>query len=60
MGGEPCPAELAARWAGRCRFFNAYGPTETTITATCVECRDGMLPPLIGRPLPNVRVYLLD
>jgi acyl carrier protein len=45
---------------GRCRFFNAYGPTETTITATCVECRDGLLPPLIGRPLPNVRVYLLD
>ena len=60
VGGEPCSAELAARWAGRCRFFNAYGPTETTITTTYVEYRDGALPPLIGRPLPNVRVYLLD
>ena len=60
MGGEPCSTELAARWAGRCRFFNTYGPTETTITATYVEYRDGALPPLIGRPLPNVRVYLLD
>jgi amino acid adenylation domain-containing protein/non-ribosomal peptide synthase protein (TIGR01720 family) len=60
VGGEPCPTELAKRWAGRCRFFNAYGPTETTVTATCVEYRDGAQPPLIGRPLPNVRVYLLD
>lgn len=60
VGGEPCSAELAARWAGRCRFFNTYGPTETTVTTTCVEYRDGAMPPLIGRPLPNVRVYLLD
>jgi amino acid adenylation domain-containing protein len=60
VGGEPCSAELAARWAGRCRFFNAYGPTETTVTTTYVEYRDGALPPLIGQPLPNVRIYLLD
>jgi amino acid adenylation domain-containing protein len=60
VGGEPCSAELAARWAGQCRFFNAYGPTETTITATYVEYCNGALPPLIGRPLPNVRVYILD
>jgi amino acid adenylation domain-containing protein len=60
VGGEPCPAELAARWAGRCRFFNSYGPTEATVTTTCVECRDKVLPPLVGRPLPNVRLYVLD
>jgi amino acid adenylation domain-containing protein len=60
VGGEPCPAGLVARWANRCRFFNAYGPTETSVTTTCVEYRHGALPPLIGRPLPNVRVYLLD
>lgn len=60
VGGEPCSAKLAVRWMNQCRFFNAYGPTETTITATCVEYRDGALPPLIGRPLPNVRVYVLD
>lgn len=60
VGGEPCPAELAARWMGRCRFFNTYGPTETTVTTTYIEYRNGVLPPLIGRPLPNVRVYLLD
>ena len=60
VGGEACAPELVARWAGRCRFFNAYGPTEATITATFVEYRDGAAPPNIGRPLPNVRVYLLD
>src|SRR5207249_4607581 len=60
VGGEPCAAELAARWAGRCRFFNSYGPSEVAITATSIEYRDGALPPLIGRPLPNVRVYILD
>jgi amino acid adenylation domain-containing protein len=60
VGGETCPAELAERWAGRCRFFNTYGPTEATVVTTYVEYRDGALPPNIGRPLPNVRVYLLD
>ncbi|MFN0041076.1 MAG: amino acid adenylation domain-containing protein [Burkholderiales bacterium] len=60
VGGESCPAELAKLWAARCRFFNAYGPTEATVTTTCVEYRDGALPPNIGQPLPNVRVYVLD
>jgi thioesterase domain-containing protein len=60
VGGEPCPEDLARRWAGRCRLFNAYGPTEASITTTYSEYRDGLLPPLIGRPLPNVHVYLLD
>ena len=60
VGGEPCPVALADRWVDRCRFFNAYGPTETTITATSIEYRGRARPPLIGRPLPNVRIYLLD
>jgi len=60
VGGEPCPTALALRWQDRCRFFNAYGPTETTITTTYAEYRHGELPPLIGRPFPNVRVYILD
>ncbi|MCQ4120973.1 non-ribosomal peptide synthase/polyketide synthase [Rhodococcus tibetensis] len=29
--GEALPTELAARWSGRHRLFNAYGPTEFTI-----------------------------
>ncbi len=29
--GEALSGELAGRWAGRCRFFNGYGPTEAAI-----------------------------
>ena len=59
--GEPCPAELAARWSRGRRFFNAYGPTETSIVVIVYEhdrLRAG--DPPIGRPLNNVQIYLLD
>ena len=58
--GEPCPAELVARWSKGRHFFNAYGPTETTIWATVFECDDATAPPPIGRPIDNTSVYLLD
>jgi non-ribosomal peptide synthetase component F len=47
------------------RWFNAYGPTETTITATLYEpkrsdeARTFRSVP-IGSPIANVRVYILD
>ncbi|MFJ9419578.1 amino acid adenylation domain-containing protein, partial [Streptomyces sp. NPDC101227] len=61
-GGEPCPPELVARWARGRRMFNAYGPTEATVTATL----HGPLPtdvdgsPHIGRAVEGVRVTALD
>ncbi|RKH58625.1 non-ribosomal peptide synthetase [Corallococcus llansteffanensis] len=59
-GGEACTAELVARWGEGRRFINGYGPSETTVTATAMEVRpEGRAPPL-GRPLLNVRVYVLD
>ncbi|HEY0836558.1 MAG TPA: amino acid adenylation domain-containing protein [Azospirillum sp.] len=60
VAGEPCPADLAARWAPGRRFLNAYGPTETTVCASiAVVDPDGGKPP-IGRPSGDTRVYLLD
>jgi amino acid adenylation domain-containing protein len=61
VGGEALPAAVAARWSGKCRLFNAYGPTETTVSAAHHRCnpRDTVTVP-IGRPLANVRIYLLD
>lgn len=59
--GEPCPAELAERWSRDRRFFNAYGPTETSIVVIVYEhdrLRAG--DPPIGRPLRNTQIYLLD
>ncbi|WP_437667767.1 amino acid adenylation domain-containing protein [Sorangium sp. So ce1182] len=60
VAGEPCPAELVARWAPGRRFINGYGPTETTVCATAAVCRDGSQKPPIGRPIANAKIYLLD
>ncbi|MFI1166942.1 non-ribosomal peptide synthase/polyketide synthase [Streptomyces sp. NPDC020801] len=39
--------------------YNFYGPTECTVDALVCRIRgDGR--PLVGRPLPNVRAYVLD
>lgn len=59
--GERCPAEIAARWSRGRRFFNAYGPTETTIVVTVYEhdrVRTSDTP--IGRPVGHAQLYLLD
>ncbi|HTK08291.1 MAG TPA: amino acid adenylation domain-containing protein, partial [Ktedonobacteraceae bacterium] len=61
VGGERCPAALAQRWSAGRRFFNTYGPTETTIHATYQECTDvSEQAPLIGRPNAHCETYLLD
>ncbi|MCG8616548.1 MAG: amino acid adenylation domain-containing protein [Desulfobacterales bacterium] len=59
-GGEVCSAELVGRWAGGRQFFNAYGPTEATVCATLMACRDDGKAPPIGRPIANTRIYILD
>ncbi|WP_204015058.1 non-ribosomal peptide synthetase [Virgisporangium aurantiacum] len=60
-GGEAFPRDLIARWALGRRFFNAYGPTETTISATTARCLpEDVRPVSIGRPLSNAAVYVLD
>ncbi|HSK79061.1 MAG TPA: non-ribosomal peptide synthase/polyketide synthase, partial [Thermoanaerobaculia bacterium] len=60
VGAEKCPAGLARRWAQGRRFWNAYGPTETAILITLREGAAGSRTPPIGRPLPGVRVCVLD
>ena len=60
VGGEACPPEVAARWGRGRRLLNGYGPTETAVGATLAWGWDlGRRPPL-GRPLANVRAYVLD
>jgi amino acid adenylation domain-containing protein len=59
-GGEALSAPASARWAATLELHNAYGPTECTVVAVSgrVEA-DGRTPP-IGRPLDNLRAYVLD
>ncbi|MFI2608324.1 non-ribosomal peptide synthase/polyketide synthase [Kitasatospora sp. NPDC018619] len=61
LGGEALAPRLWRELAARpgLAAYNYYGPTECTVDA--LACRiDGGDRPLVGRPLPNVRAYVLD
>ncbi|OLF14179.1 hypothetical protein BLA60_03250 [Actinophytocola xinjiangensis] len=58
--GEALPAELVERFAPGRHLVNAYGPTETSIMATHDTCRPTGARPAIGRPLPGVRLRIVD
>ena len=59
--GEPCSLELVQKWAGNVRFINAYGPTENTVCATTFDCNiKNTEAPAVGRPIGNVKTYILD
>ncbi|NET73129.1 MAG: amino acid adenylation domain-containing protein [Sphaerospermopsis sp. SIO1G2] len=58
--GESCPQELVNKWSDGRNFFNAYGPTESTVCATIGLCQINAQKPLIGKPLFNTRIYILD
>lgn len=66
LGGEPMqPAKLLEMPEPRPEFFNNYGPTECTIIATCYRMSSDLeqylnRPVPIGRPIRNVRIYILD
>ncbi|HEX6036890.1 non-ribosomal peptide synthetase, partial [Longimicrobium sp.] len=59
-GGEACTAGVVARWAPGRRFVNGYGPTETSVRVSVHPTADGTRPPPLGRPLDNVRFYVVD
>ena len=69
-GGDAMHVEAVRQWhqtpLGKVRLLNAYGPTETVITASVYEVpadyehriNKPVVP--IGTPLPNRRFYVLD
>ena len=42
------------------RFHNMYGPTEATVDATIQSIAEAVGGPVIGKPIANARIYLLD
>jgi tyrocidine synthetase-3 len=62
-GGEICPPSVAERWYDKCEFYNEYGPTETTVaclTFLVNKIESSMAQVPIGKPLDNVKVYVMD
>ena len=59
-GGEALPPEQVERWGAGRRLFNAYGPTEATVSTAVERCRPGQGGVAIGRPLAHAAAYLLD
>ncbi|KAJ1973394.1 hypothetical protein H4R33_006967, partial [Dimargaris cristalligena] len=55
--GEALPRQVAERWAGHCRVFNMYGPTECLLSHT-IEYKVGDTL-TIGKPIPNTEAYIL-
>ncbi|MBD1900681.1 amino acid adenylation domain-containing protein [Trichocoleus sp. DQ-A3] len=58
--GESCSKDIVNKLASDRRFFNAYGPTESTVWATISEINDNSKNPPIGRPIANTQIYILD
>jgi len=62
VGGEPIDS---ATWdkiktARHIKFFNMYGPTESTVDSTFCEINKYSIKPIIGKPINNSLHYILD
>jgi len=65
VAGEACASEVVKQHYAvlpEARLFNEYGPTEGTVWSSVYEAgsADINTPLPIGRPIANVRLYLLD
>ncbi|MCZ1071271.1 non-ribosomal peptide synthetase [Rhodococcus sp. A5(2022)] len=60
VGGEACPPDLVARWAPGRRFFNGYGPTETTIMTNISHALQPGEQVTIGRAIRGMTAHVLD
>ncbi|MEW9532186.1 amino acid adenylation domain-containing protein [Microbispora sp. NPDC049125] len=65
VAGEALPGPMANRWLemlGPGRLINEYGPTEASVGTCVYPVRDAQLVEVvpIGKPLPNMRMYVLD
>ena len=65
IGGEAISERLWQQLIGLrrdtgVRAFNVYGPTECTVDSTIAAIADELPVPVIGRPVANLRLYVLD
>ena len=62
VGGEKIDEStwLALQQAENINFYNVYGPTECTVDATVCSVKMAGSKPIIGRPITNTQIYILD
>ena len=60
VAGEALGKKLIEDWCKRVKFMNMYGPTEASVDCVHTHITDASLTGVIGRPLPNNRLYILD
>ncbi|MCA2718482.1 MupA/Atu3671 family FMN-dependent luciferase-like monooxygenase [Microcystis sp. M169S2] len=60
VAGEACPLDLVKQWSVGRNFFNAYGPTETSVCASIGQCYQDDLKVTIGKAIANAQIYILD
>ncbi|EAQ87858.1 hypothetical protein CHGG_04477 [Chaetomium globosum CBS 148.51] len=59
--GEALKREVVARWVGGgVQTWNAYGPSECSITSTCSRLSDKNEVPSIGTAVPGSNVWVVD
>lgn len=60
-GGEAMTSDLAAELRPKVSaLWNMYGPTETTVWSSCYSLPSAESPILIGKPIANTQLYVLD
>jgi amino acid adenylation domain-containing protein len=58
--GDVCEPKIMNQWAQNRMLINGYGPTENTVCCTLHNFQPGDLNTNIGKPVENVKVYVLD
>jgi surfactin family lipopeptide synthetase A len=57
--GDKCNRKIIDKWKSDRLFINSYGPTENTICMTLYKFKNDDLPNNIGKPLNNIKCYIL-
>jgi len=60
VAGDMCSQAIAAKWSKGRAFYNAYGPSETTVCSNVARIKDTNQPLNIGSFINNVQGYVFD